>query len=228
MHATLLSVVVVCQAWENRLRRSAPPSGQTHFLESQDQQSRLGGDAQGWADTAFLTPSRKGQFGHRQNPAKDHHSSWAHRWRGESAPGTALRTAHRPGCYPPPLRVPDTVHGRHHHSRRSAPFRRHFSATRWSSGAHGFEAALEEPARCRFSPAIHPALHAVPWPSEAPTLAFPHVSLFAGWLTWPDRRRSTTSSRTTSRTSTARRSRGAARTSNLSLLSNHAHPLPTS
>ena len=55
-----------------------------------------------------------------------------------------------------------------------------------------------------------------------------HVSLFAGWLTWPDRRRSTTSSRTTSRTSTARRSRGAARTSNLSLLSNHAHPLPTS
>ena len=103
----------------------------------------------------------------RGEPCKTPHRSWAHRWRGESAPGTALRTAHRPGCYPPPLRVPDTVHGRHHHSRRSAPFRRHFSATRWSSGAHGFEAALEEPARCSFSPAIHPALQC-PGPAKRP------------------------------------------------------------
>ena len=105
--------------------------------------------------------------GQKELQRKRPHRSWAHRWRGESAPGTALRTAHRPGCYPPPLRVPDTVHGRHHHSRRSAPFRRHFSATRWSSGAHGFEAALEEPARCRFSPAIHPALQC-PGPAKRP------------------------------------------------------------
>ena len=99
-------------------------------------------------------------------------SLWVkHRWRGESAPGIALRTAHRPGCYPPPLCVPDTVHGRHHHSRRTAPSRRHFSATRWSSGAHGFEAALEEPARCSFSPAIHPALQC-PGPAKRPPLLF--------------------------------------------------------
>ena len=32
----------------------------------------------------------------------------------------------------------------------------------------------------------------VPWPSEAPTLPFPHVSLFAGWLCQVDLAGSTT------------------------------------